>query len=178
MTSNRFILDSDEGIEIVSQSNKDKQLVGAAGEHLVLSRLLARGLLASQAPRGTRKADILVNPLDGGRPVLIQVKTRSDVRSRVSWPMNIKHETVVDKDLFYCFVDLGLEDSSVYVVPAKKVANIIKEDHAKWLKAPGSKGQKHNDSQLRKIQYAPTQELKEAPRGWMDKYLEAWELLN
>ena len=147
MTSNRFILDSDEGIEIVSQSNKDKQLVGAAGEHLVLSRLLARGLLASQAPRGTRKADILVNPLDGGRPVLIQVKTRSDVRSRVSWP-------------------------------AKKVANIIKEDHAKWLKAPGSKGQKHNDSQLRKIQYAPTQELKEAPRGWMDKYLEAWELLN
>ena len=35
---------------------KDKQLVGAAGEHLVLSRLLSRGLLASPAPRGTRKA--------------------------------------------------------------------------------------------------------------------------
>ena len=58
-------------------ASADKQLVGAAGEHLVLSRLLSKGLLASQAPRGTRKADILVNPLDGGRPVLIQVKTRS-----------------------------------------------------------------------------------------------------
>lgn len=30
--------------------SKDKSLVGAAGEHLVLSRLLARDLLASQAP--------------------------------------------------------------------------------------------------------------------------------
>ena len=29
--------------------NRDKQLVGAAGEHLVLSRLLAKGILASQA---------------------------------------------------------------------------------------------------------------------------------
>ena len=55
----------------------DKQLIGAAGEHLVLSRLLAQGLLASQAPRGVRTADILVNPLDDGKPLLIQVKTRS-----------------------------------------------------------------------------------------------------
>ena len=48
--------------------SRDKSLVGAAGEHLVLSRLLSRELLASQAPRGTRKADVLVNPLDGGKP--------------------------------------------------------------------------------------------------------------
>ena len=32
----------------------DKTLIGAAGEHLVLSRLLERGIRASQAPRGTR----------------------------------------------------------------------------------------------------------------------------
>jgi hypothetical protein len=66
----------------MSIENKDKQLIGAAGEHLVLSRLLARGLLALQAPRGTRKADILVNPLDGGRPVLIQVKTTAGSKNR------------------------------------------------------------------------------------------------
>ena len=65
--------------------NKDKALIGAAGEHLVLSRLLARGLLASQAPRGTRKADILVNPLDDGKPRLIQVKTRSQKAKTLSW---------------------------------------------------------------------------------------------
>ena len=43
----------------------DTQLTGAAGEHLVLSRLLSRGYLAAQAPRGTRKADVLVNFLEG-----------------------------------------------------------------------------------------------------------------
>lgn len=57
-------------------SKNDSGLTGAAGEHLVLSRLLSRGFLAAQAPRGTRKADILVNFLDGGRPCLIQVKAR------------------------------------------------------------------------------------------------------
>ena len=61
----------------VSTVKTDKNLIGAAGEHLVLSRLLVRGVLASQAPRNTRKADILVNPLDGGKPRLIQVKTTS-----------------------------------------------------------------------------------------------------
>ena len=55
-------------------SIKDKNLVGAAGEHLVLSRLLSKGILAAQAPRGARKADILVNHLDGKPPCLIQVK--------------------------------------------------------------------------------------------------------
>jgi hypothetical protein len=54
----------------------DKTFIGAAGEHLVLSRLLERGILASQAPCGTRKANILVNPLDGGLPQLIQGKGR------------------------------------------------------------------------------------------------------
>jgi len=47
---------------------QDKSLIGAAGEHLVLSRLLANGFLAAQAPRGTREVDILVNGIDGGEP--------------------------------------------------------------------------------------------------------------
>ena len=47
---------------------QDKSLIGAAGEHLVLSRLLANGFPAAQAPRGTRKVDILVNVIDGGEP--------------------------------------------------------------------------------------------------------------
>ena len=159
-------------------SIKDKQLVGAAGEHLVLSRLLAREMLASQAPRGTRKADILVNPLDGGRPVLIQVKTTSGSRTRVGWHMNVKHESIKDADLFYCFVDLGEDNPQVYVIPASIVAKVIKTGHEKWLKTPGAKGQKHNDSDMRRISNSPRLENKIAPTGWMDKYLEAWDLLQ
>jgi len=78
---------------------KDKNLVGAAGEHLVLSRLLSKGILAAQAPRGARKADILVNHLDGKPPCLIQVKTRSGSGANTGWHMGEKHEEVKDKDL-------------------------------------------------------------------------------
>ena len=156
----------------------DKQLVGAAGEHLVLSRLLSKGLLASQAPRGTRKADILVNPLDGGRPVLIQVKTTSGSKARVGWHMNVKHESITDNDLFYCFVNLGETNPQVYVIRAAVVAKVIKTGHEKWLKTPGSKGQKHNDSDMRMISNSPRLESKYAKEGWMDEYLEAWELLS
>lgn len=157
---------------------RDKQLIGAAGEHLVLSRLLARGVLASQAPRGTRKADILVNPLDGGQPRLIQVKTRSGVGTRKRWAMNVKHEEISEPDLFYCFVDLGDEHPSVYVIPSKVVAKVVRESHATWLKTPGAKGQRHNDNDMRSISNSPRIPSKYAPEGWMDKYLEQWELLE
>ena len=103
-------------------AHRDTQLVGAAGEHLVLSRLLALGVLAAQAPRGARKADILVNHLDDRSSSLIQVKTRSGKGSDGGWHMKAKHEEIEDPDLFYCFVDLGKEHPTIHVVPAKVVA--------------------------------------------------------
>ena len=158
--------------------NKDKTLVGAAGEHLVLSRLLSRDLLASQAPRGTRKVDVLVNPLDGGKPRLIQVKTRSAVGNSLGWHMSLKHESISEKDLFYCFVNLELISPSVYVIPSRIVAKVVRDSHGEWLKTPGQKGQKHNDTEMRRIKndYGPN--FKSIKTGWMDKYLEAWELLD
>ena len=159
-------------------NRKDKSLVGAAGEHLVLSRLLARDLLASQAPRGTRKADVLVNPLDGGKPRLIQVKTRTADGGRLGWHMGVKHETIIEDDLFYTFVNLGRENSSVYVIPSKIVAEMVRDSHAEWLKTPGKKGQEHNANDLRRIMndYGPN--FKKIKSGWMDEYIEAWELLG
>ena len=156
---------------------KDKNLVGAAGEHLVLSRLLSKGVLAAQAPRGARKADVLVNHLDGKPPCLIQVKTRSATNSS-GWHMGEKHEIISDKDLFYCFVSIEGADTSVYVIPAAKVAKVVKESHETWLKTPGAKGQKHNDSKMRFIKNTYKLKIKSAPDGWMDKYLEAWDLIT
>ena len=156
----------------------EKNLIGAAGEHLVLSRLLTRGILASQAPFNAYKADILVNPTNMGRPLLIQVKTRSGKGSRQRWTMDVKHEDMTDSNLFYCFVDLGQEHPCVYVIPAKVVAKVIKTGHQTWLKTPGKKGQKHNDNDMRAISNTPRLPNKFAPDGWMDKYLEKWELLK
>lgn len=160
---------------MAKKERSDKQLIGAAGEHLVLSRLLARELLASQAPRGTRKADILVNPLDGGRPILIQVKTRSSAGTRQSWTMQAKHEEISEKDLFYCFVDLSIEGSQVYVVPSKIVAKAVKSTHEKWLKTPGKQGQDHNDNSMRIISNNPRVSNSLVKEGWLDKYLENWD---
>lgn len=159
-------------------TRSDKNLVGAAGENLVLSRLLSRGILASQAPRGTRKADILVNPLDGGPPLLIQVKTTLHTGKRAKWHMKEKHEEITDKDMFYCFVDLGEKDSSVFVVPAKKVAQAIKSSHKVWLKTPGKNGQAHNDNVMRWITSKYPWDVPGLKTNWMDNYLEAWELLS
>ena len=157
---------------------KDKNLVGAAGEHLVLSRLLSKGVLAAQAPRGARKADVLVNHLDGKPPCLIQVKTRSGTNASSGWHMGEKHEVISDKDLFYCFVSIEGAETFVYVVPAAKVAKVVKDSHETWLNTPGAKGQKHNDSKMRFIKNTYKLKIKSAPDGWMDKYLEAWDLIT
>ena len=156
----------------------DTQLVGAAGEHLVLSRLLARGILAAQAPRGTRKADILVNHLDGKAPCLIQVKTRSGKGADGGWHMKEKHEEIKDKDMFYCFVDLTEPHPIVFVIPALQVAKVVTESHAKWLRTPGKKGQSHNETDMRRIRNSYGMDLKSAPDGWMEKYLENWDQLQ
>jgi hypothetical protein len=92
--------------------------------------------------------------------------------------MGEKHEEVKDKDLFYCFVALDGADTSVYVVPSAKVAKIIKDSHDTWLRTPGAKGQKHNDSKMRFIKSEYRLKIKSAPDGWMDEYLEAWELIT
>ena len=156
----------------------DKQLVGAAGEHLVLSRLLSRGLLAAQAPRGTRKVDILVNHLEGLRPSLIQVKTCSGTSANGAWHMSEKHEHIRDEDLFYCFVNFWGDSPSVHVVPANRVADAVHENHALWLATPGAKGQPHNDSKMRWIVNNYKLEPAGAPHGWLDEYLEKWELIE
>lgn len=150
----------------------DTSLTGAAGEHLVLSRLLARGHLAAQAPRGTRKADILVNFLDDRRPCLIQVKARQSGRD-LGWHMQEKHETQIEEDLFYCFVDFEPEFPVVYVLPSSVVAGAISTDHQIWLTTPGRNGQAHNPTKMRRL----TDAAKSKEPGWLEEYKENWDLI-
>jgi hypothetical protein len=157
---------------------RDKAIVGAAGEHLVMSRLLNRGFLAALAPSRVKNVDILVNHLDGKAPCLIQVKTRSGIDANAGWPLNEKNESIDDADIFYCFVALDDFESQVYVIPASQVAKVVRESHATWLRTPGAKGQKHNDSKMRQIRNKYSFSVKSAPDGWMNKYLEQWDLLK
>ena len=162
----------------MSKVSRDRQLIGAAGEHLVLSRLLTRGFLASLSPRGVETADILVNPLDGRKPLLIQVKTRSGNDKSFKWAMTQKAENISDADIFYCFVNLENIHPDVYVVPSTLVSAIIKKHHSDWLTEPAKSGKIHKDSKLRTLQYSYKGKIDLAPEGWMDKYLEKWDQLD
>jgi hypothetical protein len=154
------------------------QLVGAAGEHLVLSRLLSRGILAAQAPQGTRKADIIVHPLDGGTPWLIQVKTRLKGAAGGGWKLDDKHMEEKSPNLMYCFVDLQSVPEKVYVVPSKKVAQVLVEADIEWMKKPMRDGSKRSKNMWRMIKPNFILKLKSAPHSWMDKYLENWGQLD
>jgi hypothetical protein len=129
-------------------------------------------VLAAQAPRGARKADVLVNFLDGGTPALIQVKSRQSGADG-GWHMSEKHEEQVDEDLFFCFVDFEPSSPTVHVLPARVVAETLRVDHQIWLDTPGRKGQAHNPTKMRRLR--PNSNGKES--GWLNAYLENWDLI-
>lgn len=147
----------------------DTTLTGAAGEHLVLSRLLQRGIVATPPPRGSAKIDILVNFLDNRQPVLLQVKSRQ-FGSDGGWHMSDKHEAIRDDAVYYCFVDFEPDNPRVFVVPSQVVADAISNEHRIWLATPGKNGRPHNETKMRRIR--PSQVG--MPEGWIDQYLEAW----
>ena len=149
----------------------DKNLIGAAGEHLVLSRLLQKGYLAALVPMRTERIDILVNHQGSKPPCLIQVKTKTE-RAR-GWLLDSKNERNRAADTFYCFVDFAKEQPDIYVIPARKVARVIKKAHQTWLGQPGKRKQKRNDSNMRKV----ANSLPGIREGWMNEYLEAWDLI-
>lgn len=150
----------------------DKTLIGPAGEHLVLSRLLSRGFLAAPAPRGSRKVDILVNFIDGGEPFLIQVKSTM-TGALNGWWLSQKHEEVRDQDLFYCFVDFRPDQPDVYVLPSQVVADHVKVGHAHWLQTPRRDGGAHTDTAGRRIDNKAQWDGR--PEGWMLEFLERWD---
>ena len=152
----------------------DKTLIGPAGEHLVMSRLLQRGLLAAAAPRGVRKVDILVNFIDGGAPRLIQVKT-TFTGARNGWWLNKKHENLRDRDVYFCFVDFKPSRPDVYVLRSETVADHVLTTHQHWLDTPRRDGGKHSDTSARRIDNKA--QFDGRAEGWMDKYLEAWDSL-
>jgi hypothetical protein len=128
----------------------DHTQIGLAGEYYVLAQLTQRGLIATLTLSTTKGVDILVTNQELERLYKVEVKTthRPPHHERLfgdkkfySWPMGEKHETITDKNLFYCFV--FLQDPGIlpkfFIMPAKKVARYVKWQHQYWLKTRESK---------------------------------------
>ena len=56
-------------------------LLGAAGEHYIMSELLRRGYIAALAPQGVPNTDIVVSDIQGSRLCSIQAKARRDLEA-------------------------------------------------------------------------------------------------
>ena len=57
-------------------------------------------------------------------------------------------------------------------------ANLTRLDHSTWLATPGRGGKAHRQTSMRQIRpFSPFAES-EFPKGWMDEYLERWDLLE
>jgi len=85
-----------------------------------------------------------------------------------NWTLSNKADDFYSDNLFYVFVYLkGVNHRpDFYIVPSKVVAEHTKNKHQEWLNRLGKKGQKHNDSSMRKF-YDKEK-----------KYLERWDLLG
>jgi len=156
-------------------------VTGAAGEHLVMSRLLSRGYIAALAPQGVPNFDIVVTSVEGTQLCAFQVKTRWAKGSDGGWHMRQKHEDLQNPRIFYCFVDLGKDASAVpvvHVIPSQIVAEAIRSSHQTWLSNPGAHGHVRKDSNVRRLLPDYTRLMgRDTPykAGWLDRYRENWD---
>jgi len=170
-------------------------IVGSAGEHLVLSKLLIKNFIAALAPEYTKSYDIIVLNKDGNSSFPIQVKSSYD--SNYGWILSQKNEEEI-KNLFYAFVDFqsSEEEPDIYIMESSLVAKLVSVSHQIYLKVPGKKGQKHNDTNMRRLafdfkkQWRSTTDLhkylnkneitflEKYSQGWLNEYKNAWHLLK
>jgi hypothetical protein len=156
-----------------------KHLIGLAGRYYVLFRLSQQGILATLAAPRTALVDVLVTSVDKQVIATLKVKTTTAGLAR-GWTMTPEQQNFCD-DRAFLRVRPSRDATQwpvTYIVPSRRVANVLQEGHRIWLATPGVKGRKHRDNPVRKFQ--PAYEV-QVP-GWgpaeLDQYRERWDLLR
>ena len=166
-------------LTVIVMQKISSRIVGAAGEHYVLSQLLRRGWVAALVPDGAPNMDILVTDENNQRLCAIQVKTRRDIGRDKGWHMKPKHGEMVVDDLFYVLVDVGkrqLDRTTCYVLPSHVVAKCIRLCHQVWLDTLGRGGRPHKDSNVRRLRpdHSSINPISEEGRAIVDRYRSGW----
>lgn len=120
-----------------------KNSVSLAGEFAVLSQLVLRGYDANMTLGHTKGVDILVADSNSDKMFKIEVKTSfasKPSRSKLfgltlNWMMMEKHETISDRNLYYCFVNIEKQTNvfRFFIVPSTIVAEYVSVQHKFWL---------------------------------------------
>lgn len=134
------------------EKNLNTNSIALAGEFFTLGQLALRGLDANMTLGHTKSVDILVSSPSTGKMSRLEVKTTNTKPTKSTlfgfnyhWIMGEKHETITDKDLYYCFVLLNGPEIRYFVVPSVEVAKYVKDQHQIWLKQDPS----HKDGSMR-----------------------------
>jgi hypothetical protein len=149
--------------------------VGITGEFYVLAQLTQRGFVATLTFGNTKKIDILVANEKINKIFKVEVKTSNRKLGRdllfskdpiYKWAMQDKHETIIDNNLIYCFVQINSDDSlpEFFLVPSKDVAQYVKWQHKFWMKSRNG-----NDSPMRNFRIEQSD-----PK----KYRNNWRIFN
>lgn len=120
-----------------------KNSVSLAGEFAVLSQLVLRGYDANMTLGHTKGVDILVSDPESDKMFRVEVKTSfasKPSRSKLfgltlNWMMMDKHETISDRNLYYCFVNIENQTNifRFFIVPSVIVAEYVRVQHQFWL---------------------------------------------
>lgn len=139
--------------------------IGNSGEYFVAAELERRGFSVAVPMSNTEMFDILAFNRNSHKQWAIQVKTTT--KKKNEWILSKKNEKINEKNIVYVFVKLNeLEAPQYFIVPSKKVAEYIINNHREWIEEPGRKGQKHNDNNMRVF------------KDLDEKYLGKWNYLN
>lgn len=142
-----------DGEHIEHVSKNDKSHRGNASQFFVAGELCRRGYAAVVTLGNTPNVDVLCSDKTGRRFVHIQVKTF--VPGNKTCSVGKKAEKASGPSFFWVIAGIpepGTNESFRYfIVPSEDMARNVKHHHQAWLKSPGMKGQKRNDSAIRAV---------------------------
>ena len=155
----------------------DKSHRGNASQFFIAGELCRRGLMAVVTMGNCPNTDILCSNKEGTKFVHVQVKTF--VPGNRTCSVGTKAEKFYGENFFWVLGGIPLpkmdRQFEYYVIPAKEMAENVNKDYSKWLKTPGSKGQKHNENKVRTVQLPPNKSI----FGWdISIYLNHWDLIE
>jgi len=156
---------------------KEKITRGNASQFFVAGELCRRGYSAVVTLGNTPNTDILCSNIAGTKFVHIQVKTF--VPGGATCSVGLKSEKNFGGKFFWVLAGIPQpqqnEEFEYYIIPSAVMSKNIVDAHQKWLRTPGKKGQKHNETSVRAVAIPP----KISYGGWdISRYKNKWSLIE
>ena len=162
--------------------------VSLAGEFAVLSRLALEGYDANMTLGRTKGVDILISNPVTNHLYQLEVKTTLNKKKRPSvvskvfgryltrWMMGEKHETISRPELWYCFVEIGLDLKALryFIVPSAVVAKYVQAEHRFWL----NQSSKHKTSAVRLFRIGYKDEKYGISMPTVEEYEDNWKFVS